>query len=70
MAFPLRGQTGGVLADYVNTWLNIKQESAGWPDDCQTQEAKDAHIQAHKQREGIKLGNVAKKPGEKNGHQA
>ena len=26
----------GLFADYVNTWLKIKQESAGWPDDCRT----------------------------------
>ena len=26
----------GLFADYVNTWLKIKKESAGWPDGCTT----------------------------------
>lgn len=24
----------GLFADYVNTWLKLKQESAGWPEEC------------------------------------
>ena len=26
----------GVFKDYVNTWLKLKQESAGWTADCVT----------------------------------
>ena len=55
----------GLFADYVNTWLKIKQESAGWPDDCRTQEQKDAYIRAYEQKEGITLEHVAKNPGRK-----
>lgn len=48
----------GLFADYVNTWLKIKQECAGWPENCVTPEQKAACIQAYEQTEGIKLENV------------
>ena len=53
----------GLFADYVNTWLKIKQESAGWPDECTTREEEDAYIDAYKDKEGIQLEHVAKNPG-------
>ena len=55
----------GLFADYVNTWLKIKQESAGWPDDCRTPEEKQNYIRRYQEREGITLENVAKIPGRK-----
>ena len=55
----------GFFADYVNTWLKIKQESAGWPDDCNTPDQKAAYVQAYQEREGTALENVAKNPGRK-----
>ena len=55
----------GLFADYVNTWLKIKQESAGWPDDCHTPEDKQNYIRRYQEREGITLENVAKNPGRK-----
>ena len=38
--FPPEQRRTGLFADYVNTWLKIKQESAGWPSWCQTVEQK------------------------------
>ena len=29
--FPPEQHRTGLFADYVNTWLKLKQESAGWP---------------------------------------
>ena len=55
----------GLFADYVNTWLQIKQESAGWPRWCTTQEQKQQYIRRYKEKEGIDLQNVAKNPGRK-----
>ena len=55
----------GLFADYVNTWLKIKQESTGWPDDCNTPNQKVAYVQAYQEREGTALENVAKNPGRK-----
>ena len=53
--FHFREEDGkvGLFADYVSTWLKIKQESAGWPDECRTQEEKDAYIDAYQDKEGI-----------------
>ena len=33
----------------------MRQESAGWPDECTTREEKAAYIQAYKDKEGIQL---------------
>ena len=55
----------GLFADYVNTWLQIKQESAGWPSWCQTEEQKQEYKRLYKEKEGIELQNVQKNPGRK-----
>ena len=36
--FPPQQRRTGLFADYVNTWLKIKQESPDWPSWCQTLE--------------------------------
>ena len=56
-----------LFADYVNTWLKIKQECAGWPNDCVTAEHKQAYIRAYEQTEGIKLENAQKTQDESGG---
>ena len=58
-------QQEGLFQPYVDTWLRLKQESAGWPRWCITQEQKDSYIREYKRREGIELRNVAKNPGRK-----
>ena len=55
----------GLFADYVNTWLKIKQESAGWPSWCQTDDQKQEYKRLYKENEGIELQNVQKNPGRK-----
>ena len=55
----------GLFADYVNTWLKIKQESAGWPSWCQTLQQKQEYLRLYKEKEGIQLENVQKNPGRK-----
>ena len=55
----------GLFKDYVNTWLQIKQESAGWPRWCQTPEQKQQYKRQYKEKEGITLQNVEKNPGRK-----
>ena len=55
----------GLFKDYVNTWLQIKQESAGWPRWCQTQEQKQQYKRLYKEKEGIALQKVEKNPGRK-----
>ena len=55
----------GLLKVYVNTWLKLKQESAGWPADCVISEQQEAYRADYEAHEGIKLENVADNPGRK-----
>lgn len=56
-----------VSADYFNTWLKLKQQSAGWPSWCQTLEQKHNYILHYQERKGIRLeiSRIAKNPGRK-----
>lgn len=63
--FPPENRRVGLFAEYVNTWLKLKQESAGWPTDCTTPEQKAEYIREYGEKEGIKLENIADNPGRK-----
>jgi len=45
----------GLFRDYVNTWLKIKVEASGWPEDVQSEEAKQKYIDDFLEHEGIQL---------------
>ena len=64
---PPQQRRTGLFADYVNTWLKLKQESAEWPSWCQTLEQKREYILRYQEREGIRLdiSQIAKNPGRK-----
>ena len=55
----------GLFADYVNTWLKLKQESAGWPKEFVTEEQKAEYLRDYEENEGIKQENIADNPGRK-----
>ena len=63
--FPPEQRRTGLF--YVNTWLKLKQESAGWPSWCQAVEQKRDYILRYQEREGIRLdiASIAKNPGRK-----
>ena len=65
--FPTEQRQTGLFANYVDTWLKLKQESAGWPGWCQTLEQKREYIIRYHEQEGIRLDipNIAKNPGRK-----
>ena len=63
--FPAEKRREGLFAEYVNTWLKLKQESAGWPANCVTEEQKAEYVRQYEQKENIKLENVAENPGRK-----
>ena len=65
--FPPEQRRTGLFANYVNTWLKLKQESAEWPSWCQTVEQKREYILRYQEREGIRLdiASIAKNPGRK-----
>lgn len=57
--------TGGLFADFINTFLKIKQESSGWPGWCKTEADKELYVNNYKDREGVRLDpdSIAKNPG-------
>ena len=57
----------GLFAGYVNTWLKLKQESAGWPGWCTDDARKQEYLRQYREREGIDLDPhmVRKNPGRK-----
>ena len=65
--FPEENRREGLFAGYVNTWLKLKQESAGWPAGVETPEQKAEYVRRYEQHEGIKLDpdKIAVNPGRK-----
>ena len=57
----------GLFSDYVNTWLKIKQESAGYPSEIVTEEEKQEFVSRYKEREHIDLDPqyIVENPGRK-----
>jgi len=55
----------GLFAEYINTFLKLKTEASGWPDDVITDMQKDAYIRDFYQHEGILLEKekIIKNPG-------
>lgn len=48
-------KTGGVFVEFINTFLKIKQESSGWPQNCKTEKDRLKYIQEYEQHENIIL---------------
>lgn len=46
---------GGVFSECINTFLKIKQENSGWPENCSTDEARRKYIQDYEDHEGVSL---------------
>ena len=65
--FPPNQRKIGLFAEYVNTWLKIKQESAGYPAWAVSPTDKAQYVWQYKQREGIDLDPnlIVKNPGRK-----
>ena len=63
--FPEEQRQEGLFADYVNTWLKIKQESAGYPGWAQTDVQKQQYVCDYQAKEGITLDPllIEKNPG-------
>lgn len=61
---PLTG-AGGLFAEYVNTFLKIKQEASGFPSDCDSEDLQREYIRQYQENEGIDLEyeKIQKNPG-------
>ncbi|XP_031781445.1 uncharacterized protein LOC116416620 isoform X2 [Nasonia vitripennis] len=57
--------SGGLFAEYVNTFLKIKQEASGWPSWCTDEATKLQYIEQYRLDEGITLAknNIEKNSG-------
>lgn len=58
---------GGLFAEYINTFLQLKQEASGWPSECgeNDDEAKERYLREYEKTEGIALDkrNITRNPG-------
>ena len=54
-----------LFSDYIDCWLQLKQESSGFLDDCVTEPQRAAYIERYKAEEGIELrrDRITKNPG-------
>ena len=50
-----RSGEGGLFADYINTFLKIKQEASGWPSWCKDENTKADYIRSYMEKERIQL---------------
>ena len=57
--------TGGIWAAFINKWVKLKQEASGYPEGCDTPEARSEYVAAWKRREDIELepGKISHNPG-------
>ena len=46
---------GGLFADYINTFLKIKQQASGWPSWCTDENKKSDYIRSYLEKERIQL---------------
>lgn len=58
-------KTGGIFAEYINTFLKIKTEASGFPSWCKTPADEDKFIENFYEKEGVQLDRdmIQKNPG-------
>lgn len=47
--------SGGLFADFVNTFLRIKQENSGWPSWCTDDASRKKYLEQYWEEEGVRL---------------
>ncbi len=54
-----------LFSGYINTFLKLKQEASGWPEDCETEEEMKTYVEDFEKHENIALNpqNIRKNPG-------
>ncbi|KAL6421672.1 hypothetical protein ACFW04_014487 [Cataglyphis niger] len=65
--FDYTTRQGGLFAEYINTFLQLKQEASGWSSKCgeNDDDAKEQYLREYKRTEGIVLDkrNIVRNPG-------
>jgi hypothetical protein len=61
---PISGMAG-LFEAFINKWIKIKQEASGYPEGCDSEEAKDQYVAEYFEREKIQLDKekILKNPG-------
>ncbi|XP_070521947.1 uncharacterized protein [Cardiocondyla obscurior] len=56
---------GGLFTDYINCFLQLKQEASRWPSECVDDKSKERYLREYENIEGITLdkNNIARNPG-------
>ena len=57
--------SGGLFTEYVNTFLQIKQQASGWPREGMTAAEKHTYVVDYRKNEGVQLDplKIEKNPG-------
>ena len=42
-----QSKEGGLFTGYINTFLKLKQQASGYPDQCKTEEERDNYIKQY-----------------------
>ena len=63
LTYDKTNRTSGLFSDYINTYLKLKQEASGYPEGCETEEAKAKFRQDYLEAENIVLEQVEKNGG-------
>ena len=58
-------KSGGLFTEYINTFLQMKQQADGFPSWVKTEEDKQEYIARYSEKEGIQLtiNDIEKNPG-------
>lgn len=53
-----------LFAEYMNSFLQLKQEASGWPSECRDDESKEQYLREYEETEDIVLNrdNIARNP--------
>jgi len=66
--FDKASNSGGLIAEYVNVFLKLKQDPSGYPSWVKSDADKDRYIEGYRRAEGIASdkASISKKCGAKN----
>ena len=54
---------GGLFADYINTFLKVKQEASDWPQWCNDEQSRKVYIENYYEKEGLDPKRIEHNPG-------
>ena len=63
--YHFREKTDTLFRTYIDKSLKVKQESSGWPQECDSDETRESYVKSYKLRENVTLNpdEIEKNPG-------